>query len=336
MTNYRAWHLQSRPEGEPTAQNFALVAESLPDLQDGQILVENLYLSVDPYMRGRMNDGKSYIPPFALNQAMTGGALGRVVRSRSPLWQEGDLVDHFLGWREAAVLKEKDGRKVQEIPGVPLSAWLGVLGMPGLTAYAGLLEVGRLQPGERVFVSGAAGAVGSLVGQIARIKGCYVVGSCGSDMKAEYLEKELGFDKALNYKKAPIGKLLQEVAGDGFDVYFDNVGGDHLEAAIDQMRKKGRLALCGAIAGYNDSSKAPGPRNLIRLVGWSLTMQGFLVGDYAALAPQCVRDMSGWIKEGKIKFRETTYEGLEKTPEAFLGLFRGENAGKALVHIART
>jgi len=331
MTISRDWHLVSRPDSEPSLHNFALVTSKVPELKKGQVLVKNLYLSVDPYMRGRMNDTKSYIPAFALNETMTGGALGQVIDSQSSLWKEGDLVEHFYGWRELAVLQENEGRKIQEIPGLPLSTWLGALGMPGLTAYAGLLEVGRLKAGERVFVSGAAGAVGSLVGQIAKIKGCFVVGSCGSDDKVRYLKEELGFDQVLNYRKAPIAEQLNAIAGEGIDVYFDNVGGDHLEAAIDVMRKNGRLVLCGAISQYNTKAKVAGPANLMKVIGLGLTLQGFIVSEYAKLGPQFVGDMSGWMKEARVRSRETLYNGIEQAPEAFLGLFKGDNSGKAIV-----
>ena len=331
----REIHLKSYPQGLPTAADFEMTTVTLDeDLAEQEVLVRNLYMSVDPYMRGRMTGKKTYVDPFKLNEALTGGAVGRVVASRHAEWPVGTLVAHFFGWREA--FKTCDGHQLTKLPDmqdVSPSIWLGALGMPGLTAYAGLLEVAAMKEGDTVFVSGAAGAVGSLVGQIAKIKKGFVIGSCGSEQKAQYLTDELGFDRALNYRQAPIAQQLAQAAPDGIDVYFDNVGGDHLEAALSNMKNFGRIAMCGAIAEYNAKDPSPGPRNLTLAVVRRLTLRGFIVSDLQHLQSTFVREMSGWIKEGRIKTKETTVEGLEHAADAFLGLFKGDNTGKMLVRL---
>ncbi|MBT2466763.1 NADP-dependent oxidoreductase [Streptomyces sp. ISL-66] len=328
----REWHLVRRPQGWPVAEDFALrEAPVNAEPAVGRILVRNLHMSVDPYMRGRMNDAKSYVPPFQLDQPMQGGAVGEIVASAAEGFAVGDHVLHPLGWREYAELDAAHATKV-DASLAPLSAYLGVLGMPGLTAYAGLFEVASFKEGDSVFVSGAAGAVGSLVGQFAKIKGASrVIGSAGSDEKVTLLTEKYGFDTAFNYKNAPVGEQLPKAAPDGIDVYFDNVGGDHLEAAITALNPFGRATLCGAIAHYNDTEAAPGPRNLMNVIGKRLRLQGVLVSDHAALQPQFVQDVAGWLRSGQLVADETVVEGVENATEAFLGMLRGENTGKMIV-----
>lgn len=328
----REWHLVRRPQGWPVAEDFALrEAPVNAEPAAGRILVRNLHMSVDPYMRGRMNDAKSYVPPFKLDEPMQGGAVGEIVASAAEGFAVGDHVLHPLGWREYAELDAAHATKV-DASLAPLSAYLGVLGMPGLTAYAGLFEVASFKEGDSVFVSGAAGAVGSLVGQFAKIKGASrVIGSAGSDEKVTLLTEKYGFDTAFNYKNAPVGEQLPKAAPDGIDVYFDNVGGDHLEAAISALNVFGRATLCGAIAHYNDTEAAPGPRNLMNVIGKRLRLQGVLVSDHAALQPQFVQDVAGWLRSGQLVADETVVEGVENAAEAFLGMLRGENTGKMIV-----
>ncbi|MFG2147474.1 NADP-dependent oxidoreductase [Streptomyces sp. NPDC048696] len=329
----REWHLVARPHGWPVPTDFALAQAPVVAPAAGRILVRNLFMSVDPYMRGRMNDVKSYIPPFALGKPMDGGAVGVVVTSADERFAVGDHVLHGLGWREYADVDAKHATKV-DASLAPLSAYLGVLGMTGLTAYAGLFDVASFKEGDSVFVSGAAGAVGSQVGQMARIKGASrVIGSAGSDDKVKWLVEELGFDAAFNYKKGPVRDQLREAAPDGVDVYFDNVGGDHLEAAISSMNVHGRATICGMIAGYNDTEPTPGPRNMAMIIGKRLRLQGILVGDHAALQPQFVQDVAGWIASGELKYGETVVEGIENGVDAFLGMLRGENTGKMVVSL---
>lgn len=333
MPTSREWHLTVRPHGEPVPGDFALVETEVGKLGSGQILVRNLYLSVDPYMRGRMSDAKSYAPPYALGEPMFGGAVGRVVASRAEGIAVGDHVLHGLGWREYALLDARHAAVVDP-DAAPLSAYLGALGMPGLTAYAGLLRVAGFAAGETVFVSGAAGAVGSQVGQIARLKGAgRVIGSAGSDEKTALLVAEYGFDAAFNYKKGPVAEQLGAAAPDGIDVYFDNVGGEHLEAAIGALRLHGRVTVCGAIAQYNATEPPPGPRNLAQLIGKRLTLRGMLVGDHHDLRPEFVREVGGWLREGKLRYRETVIDGIEKNVDALLGLLRGDNIGKMVVRL---
>ncbi|UWE08601.1 NADP-dependent oxidoreductase [Actinacidiphila bryophytorum] len=331
VSSGREWHLAARPHGWPTPADFALVETPVPEPGPGQIVVRNLYLSVDPYMRGRMNDVKSYMPPFAIGKPMDGGAVGRVVASQSADVPVGTHVLHGLGWREYAVLDAAKAAVVDPEQ-APLSAYLGVLGMTGMTAYAGLLRIAELAPGETVFVSGAAGAVGSQAGQIAKLKGAArVIGSAGSDEKCALLVEDYGFDAAFNYKKAPVADQLADAAPDGIDVYFDNVGGDHLEAAISAMRLNGRAALCGSIAAYNDVEPPPGPRNLGLLVGRRLMLRGFMVGDHHDMQGDFVREVGGWLRDGKLHYRETVTTGIDQAVAAFLGMLRGENTGKAVV-----
>lgn len=329
----RQIRLVSRPTGWPTHEDFELVEVDVPPLQPGQVLVRNTVMSVDPYMRGRMNDTKSYIPPFQLGQPLDGGAVGEVVASRSDRFAVGDTVQHQLGWREHAVLDEHHLRRI-DTSDLPASAYLGVLGMPGLTAYVGLTRIAELREGDTVFVSGAAGAVGSLAGQIARNLGASrVVGSAGSAAKIEYVVDELGFDAALDYHTDAVARQLRKHAPEGVDVYFDNVGGDHLEGAIANMKDFGRIALCGAIAQYNATEAAPGPRNMWLVVTRRLRLQGFIVTDHGDLAKEYLTAASAWIRDGRLKFRETYFDGLENAVDAFLDLHRGANVGKMLVRL---
>ncbi|WP_299530442.1 NADP-dependent oxidoreductase [uncultured Streptomyces sp.] len=330
----REWHLVARPHGEPKAEDFALREAPVSEPAEGRILVRNLYFSVDPYMRGRMNDVKSYTPPFKLDHPMDGGAVGEVVATNADGFAVGDHVLHGLGWREYSEVPAQYATKVDS--GVaPLSAYLGVLGMTGLTAYSGLLEVASFKEGDAVFVSGAAGAVGSQVGQIAKLKGASrVIGSAGSDEKVKVLIEEYGFDAAFNYKKGPVRDQLREAAPDGIDVYFDNVGGEHLEAAISSFNVHGRAAICGMIAQYNSTEPTPAPRNLALVIGKRLRLEGMLVGDHTALRPRFVEEVGGWLASGELKYNETFVEGIENGFEAFAGLMRGENTGKMIVSLA--
>ncbi|MEV0460611.1 NADP-dependent oxidoreductase [Catellatospora methionotrophica] len=330
MTVGREIHLASRPVGVPTPDNFRLVEVDVPEPAEGQVKVRNLVMSVDPYMRGRMNDAKSYVPPFALDAVLDGGAVGEVVASRSADLKPGDLVLHGYGWREWAVDDARRFRKIE--PVAPPSAFLGVLGMPGLTAYVGLLDIAAMKPGDTVFVSGAAGAVGSLVGQLARLKGAArVIGSAGSAAKVAHLTGDLGFDAAFNYRDGDVSGQLKQAAPDGIDVYFDNVGGDHLTAAIARAKPFARFALCGAISAYNEP--VPGPDNMALLIGKRLTMRGFIVTDHNDRMADLIREVGAWYAAGEIKAEETVVEGLENAPEAFGGLLTGANTGKMVVKL---
>ena len=334
MRTGREIQLASRPQGWPTPDDFRLVEGPVPEPRDGEVLVRNLVMSVDPYMRGRMNDTKSYVPPFALDAPLEGGAVGEVVESRSPDLTPGDIVLHSFGWRDYAVGPARQFRKLRPTGAQP-SAYLGVLGMPGFTAYVGLLEIAQLREGDAVFVSGAAGAVGSVAGQIARIKGASrVIGSAGSPEKVAHLVEDLGFDVAFDYHAAPVAEQLAAAAPDGIDVYFDNVGGDHLQAAIGASRTFGRAALCGAISQYNATGPVPGPDNLWSVISKRLTLRGFIVSDHGHLMPQFVREMGQWLAEGRVRFSETVVGGLENAPDAFIGLLRGQNTGKMVVELA--
>lgn len=330
----REIRLRRRPEGLPVPEDFELVEVDLPEPAEGEVLVRNIYLSVDPYMRGRMIDRPSYIPPFELGKPLEGGCLGQVEESRSDRLRPGQYVVGMQGWREFHL---SNGRGLLPVdPSLaPLPAYLGVMGMPGLTAYVGLLDFGKPVQGETLFVSAAAGAVGSTVCQIGKIKGCRVVGSAGSDEKVEWLLQEAGIDCAFNYKRAgSLHRELERHCPDGIDVYFENVGGAHLEAALERMNLRGRIVLCGMIARYNDTKLEPGPRNLFLAIGKRLTLRGFIVSDHLDRIGAFTTDMARWISEGKIRWKTTILEGIEKAPEAFIGLFRGENLGKMLVRVS--
>jgi len=327
----REIRLKRRPVGVPKTDDFELAETEVPTPGHGQVLVRNIFMSVDPYMRGRMVDRRSYVPPF---QMLSGGAIGQVVASNNNKeFKAGDYVSNGLGWREWFVSPSQGLQKLDPKIG-PIQSYLGALGMPGLTAYAGLLRIGELKNGERVFVSAASGAVGSIAVQIAKNKGCYVVGSAGSDEKCKFLTEELGIDGAINYRKAKdLTTAVREAFHEGIDVYFENVGGEHLVAALNNMRVNGRIPLCGMIDQYNATELPAGPGNLAMAIGMSLTLRGYIVSNHYDMMPKFLEDMAKWIKEGKMKWRETILEGIEKAPEAFIGLFRGDNFGKMLVKI---
>ena len=325
--------LKRRPSGLPTPADFELVEGEIPTPARGQVLVRNLFMSVDPYMRGRMADRKSYVPPFQIGEVLQGGAVGKVAASNgNSRFKAGDYVLSQNGWREWYV---SDGEGLQKVDARPdIQAYLGVLGMTGLTAYAGLLHIGGLQEGDRVFVSAASGAVGAVACQIAKIKGCRVVGSAGSAEKCAYLLDELKIDGAINYRDCgDLGAALAD-AMPGIDLYFDNVGGTHLEAALGNMRDFGRIVACGMIEQYNATEPPKGPHNLMNIVGRRLTMRGFIVLDHLDMKERFTEDMRGWIAGGKVTWRETVYEGIEHAPDALIALFHGMNFGKMLVKLA--
>lgn len=326
----RAWHLKTRPQGMPTHDNFELKEIDLPPLADGQVRVRNLWLSVDPYMRGRMNDVKSYVPPFQIGEPMDGGAIGEVVESRADGLNLGDLVQHMGGWRDEAIIPSRTAQKLPDL-GAPPERFLGVLGVTGATAYFGLLDAAHAKEGDIVFVSAAAGAVGSVVVQIAKARGMVVIASAGGSEKCEFV-RSLGVDQVVDYKAGPIAKGLRAAAPEGIDVYFDNVGGDHLDAAFAAARNNARFAICGMIEGYND----PTPmsfRFVQRIISARIALKGFIVFDYFPRMAEFYRDMGPWLASGAVKSRETVVNGLENTPDAFLGLFKGENIGKMLVRL---
>jgi NADPH-dependent curcumin reductase CurA len=330
MTGNRAWHLMSRPQGLPTRENFALKEQPAAALQDGWARVENKWLSVDPYMRGRMNDVKSYVPPFALDEPMQGGAVGIVVESRSPNLKEGDTVFHMLGWREQAAAPAEAFNKVPPLP-VADHHWLGNLGLTGGTAYFGLLCVAEAKAGDIVFVSAAAGAVGSAVVQIAKAKGMTVIGSAGGADKVAWV-RELGADAAIDYKAGPVLPQLQEAAPKGIDVYFDNVGGDQLDAAFATARQNARFAICGMIDNYN-AGPPPSFRYIMRVIAARIRVQGFIYTDYLSEMAGFYQDMGAMLAAGQVTSRETIHDGIEAMPDAFLGLFSGGNIGKMLVRL---
>ena len=332
LSTSREIRLASRPKGIPTAANFTLAESTLPPLQAQQVLVQNLFMSVDPYMRGRMNEGKSYVPPFAIGQALEGGAIGEVVQSRAEGFKPGDAVTSSFGWREYFIASPKELHPVsQEIQ--PLSVYLGAMGMTGMTAWAGLHLV-EVRAGETIFISGAAGAVGNMAGQLAKLRGCRVIGSPGSMEKVMFLREECGFDLAFDYKVGPILEQLNVEAPDGIDVYFDNVGGEALEAALSALRVHGRIIACGGFSGYNDEKPRPGPSNLFNITTKRLTMKGLMVFDWLDRQAEFEKEVGGYFKAGKVKHKETVVKGIDQAVGAFLGLFRGQNVGKMVVELA--
>ena len=326
--------LAARPVGFPRVSDFQLVYSPVPSPVAGDVLVRSVYLSLDPYMRGRMNDAESYARPVAIGEVMTGGAVGFVVESRDPAFRSGDAVEGMLGWQEYAVAQARDLRKVDPVL-APISTALGVLGMPGLTAYFGMLEIGDPEPGETVVVSGAAGAVGMLAGQIAKIEGCRVVGVAGSDAKVAWLCDELGFDAAFNYNTAEgCERALEDLCPAGIDVYFDNVGGVVTDAVVQLINVKARIAVCGQISQYNLETAEAGPRWLHQLIVKQAKVQGFLISAYAERFPEGRAQLAAWLAQGKLKYREHVAQGIEAAPQAFIGMLQGKNQGKQLVQLS--
>ena len=330
----REIQLISYPTGTPTPKNFALAQTKLEPIQDGQVLVRNLYLSVDPYMRGRMNGGKSYVPPFELGKPMSGGAVGEVVESRVPEFQSGDVVTSNYGWREYFMATPSElhpvSRDIQ-----PLSVYLGALGMTGMTAWVGLRLV-DVKANDVIFISGAAGAVGNVAGQLAKIRGCNVIGSAGSPEKVKFLQEECGFDMAFDYKTSPVIPIAEQLnlaAPDGIDVYFDNVGGEMLEAALSALRVNGRIIACGGISGYNAETPRPGPSNLFNITTKRLTMKGLIVSDWLSCRGEFEQVVGDYYRSGKLRSKETVVVGIDKAVSAFLGLFTGKNIGKMVVKL---
>lgn len=323
--------LASRPEGIPGLENFRSESVALPQVQPGEVLLKGLYYSVDPYMRGRMNDVKSYAPPFQIDQPIEGSVIAKVLESKSENFERGDTVLGGLPWREDCIISEKRIKKIDAAIAPP-SYYLGILGMTGLTAYIGLMHIGKPKAGETVVVSGAAGAVGIVVGQIAKIQGCRVIGIAGSDEKVKLLKEQFGFDDAINYKTTDkLKEAIAEVCPRGVDVYFDGVGGEISDAVISIINFHARIPLCGQISLYNSSEIPMGPRLQPMLLTRSVLMQGFIVSDYQTFFPEAFQQLSQWIKEGKLKFRETIVHGFDQLPAALLGLFKGENTGKMIV-----
>ena len=343
----REIHLKQRPVGMPTENDFELVNVNVSDPREGEFLVRNIWMSVDPYMRGRMRETKSYIPSFQLGKPLEGGCVGQIIESKNNQFEVGEYVLGNFGWREYWLSNGSNGSGVMKIDPemAPIQWYLGIFGMTGLTAYVGLLKIGELKEANNndnnntaVFVSAASGAVGSIVCQIAKIKGCRVVGSAGSQEKVKWLLDQAGIDYAFNYKELAennnnISSELRKSCPDGIDIYFDNVGREHLEAAIDNMKVFGRIVLCGMISQYNATTSSAGPSNLFLAITNRLKLQGFIVRDHYDILNELYTNMSKWVSEGKIKWQETVFEGLENAPKAFLALFKGENTGKMLVKI---
>ena len=327
----REIRLVSRPSGMPTAANFTQTQIELPPLPDQQVLVRNLFMWVDPYMRGRMNEGKSYVPPFEIGKALEGGAVGEVVESRAKEFKAGDAVTSKFGWREYFMASPKELHPVsREVPS--LSVYLGTLGMTGMTAWVGLNLV-DVKAGDVIFISGAAGAVGNMAGQLAKLRGCRVIGSAGSAEKVKFLREECGFDIAFNYKVGPVREQLTLEVPDGIDVYYDNVGGETFEAALSALRVNGRIIACGGIASYNAAKPQPGPANLFNITTKRLTMKGMIVGDWLHRQAEFEKEVGGYFRAGKLKNHETVAEGIDQAVSAFLGLFEGKNRGKMVVKL---
>ncbi len=332
LTNHQ-FRLAARPQGLPKRSDWNYVEEPVKDPGPGQILIKVLYISLDPAMRGWMNEGKSYVPPVGIGEVMRAGALGRVIASQNPGYAVGDHVLGMLGMQEYALSEGKGLNKVDPKL-APLPVYLGTLGMPGMTAYFGLLDVAALKSGDTVVVSGAAGAVGMPVGQIAKIKGCRVVGIAGGPEKCQYVVNELGFDACIDYKNEDVKEALKQHCPKGVDVYFDNVGGDILDTVLTQINRGARIAICGAISQYNSTTGTKGPSNYMSLLVNRARMEGFLVFDFAARYGEAAREMAGWMVQGKLKSREDVVPGLETFPETFLKLFKGENFGKLVIKVA--
>ncbi|MGH8176391.1 MAG: NADP-dependent oxidoreductase [Steroidobacter sp.] len=332
MTINHQFRLAARPVGTPKRTDWNYIEEPLREPKDGEVLVKTLYLSLDPAMRGWMNEGKSYIPPVQIGEVMRAGGVGRVVASKHPSFKDGDEVYGTLGVQEYATI---DGKALTKVDArlAPLPVYLGALGMPGMTAYFGLLDIGQPKAGETVVVSGAAGAVGTVVGQIAKIKGCRAVGIAGGKEKCDYLTQQLGFDAAIDYKSDDVKKALRQHCPQGVDVYFDNVGGDILDAVLTQLARNARIIICGAISQYNTTTGVKGPSNYLSLLVNRASMKGMVVFDYAARYPEGMREMATWIAAGRLKTREDIVEGIETFPETLLKLFKGENVGKLVLKV---
>lgn len=325
--------LKSRPKGLPTLENFKMEKTELPKIKEKEVLLEGMYYSVDPYMRGRMNDTKSYIPPFETGKPLSGGVVAKVIESKSEKFQVGDVITGNLPWRKKMIAAEKDIQKIDSTV-APASYYLGILGMTGLTSYFGLMHIGKPKAGETVVVSGAAGAVGMVVGQIAKIQGCRVIGIAGSDDKIDMLKEEFGFDDAINYKTTTdMKKAIAKACPKGVDVYFDNVGGDISDAIMMNLNFQARVVICGQISLYNSTETPMGPRLQPILLTRSVLMQGFIVSDFQSDFPEGIQHLVSWIKEGKLNFKETVVHGFDKLPEALLGLFKGDNTGKMIVKV---
>ena len=326
--------LASRPSGWVTPENFTIADGEVGEPGQGEVLVRNLFMSVDPYMRGRMNDAKSYIPPFQIGEVLQAGVVGEVVASNFDGIEKGDHVMGMLGWENYSIA---DGRLLRKLPqtAAPLSWHLGILGMPGMTAYVGLMKIAEAKADDQVFVSAASGAVGSVVGQLAKILGCRVAGSAGSDEKVALLKEEFGYDAGFNYKQSDsLMRSVKEACPEGVDVLFENVGGEQMEAVLWNMRDFGRIALCGMIADYNADEPPPGPRGMMLMIGRRITMRGFIVTDHPEACEEYVQKAVGWITEGKLKYKETVAEGVENAPQAFIDLLKGGNVGKQIVQLA--
>jgi NADPH-dependent curcumin reductase CurA len=332
-TTNKQFRLAARPVGMPQRSDWKIVTEPVREIGDGEVLVKTLYLSLDPAMRGWMNDAKSYIRPVAIDEVMRAGGVGAVVASKSLRFNPGDHVVGSLGVQEYAILREKELTKVDKRL-APLPVYLSVLGMPGMTAYFGLLEVGLARTGDVVVVSGAAGAVGSVAGQIAKIKGCTVIGIAGGADKCKYVKEGLGFDACIDYKAEDVRKALRAHCPDGINVYFDNVGGDILDAALANLARKARIVVCGAISQYNSTTGVKGPANYLALLVNRARMEGMVVFDYAERYAEAAREMAGWMAQGKLKSREDVVEGIDTFPERLLMLFKGENLGKLVLKVA--
>jgi NADPH-dependent curcumin reductase CurA len=323
----------SRPKGMPGPDNFVFEEYELPQLNEGELLLQSMFISVDPYMRGRMNDAKSYVPPFELGKPLAGGVVAKVIESKSANYKSGDFVTGFLPWQEKMIVPEKHVEKIDATIAPP-SYYLGILGMPGLTAYFGLIHIGKPKAGETLVVSGAAGAVGVVVGQIGKIMGCRVVGIAGSDEKVQLLKSKFGFDEAINYKTTTDLKgAIKAACPNGVDIYFDNVGGEISDAVIRNINFHARIPLCGQIALYNTTELPVGPRIQPWLLTKSVLLQGFIIGNFQSQFPEGIKQLSEWVKEGKLTFVETIEHGFDKLPEALIGLFKGENIGKMVVEV---
>jgi NADPH-dependent curcumin reductase CurA len=325
--------LNKRPVGRPTLEDFKFVEQEVPAIKDGEFLLKTLYVSVDPYLRGRMMDAKSYVPPFQLNEPMSSGVIAEVIESKNPEFKRGTFVSGYLDWKEYNV-STGAGLTPVNPEAASITAYLGILGMTGLTAYLGLKNIGNPKPGETLVVSGAAGAVGSVVGQIGKIMGCKVIGIAGTDEKVALLKDKFGFDEGINYKTTDdMNKAIQAAAPNGVDIYFDNVGGDISDAVMFNLNRLARVVVCGSISGYNDTERSVGPRMQWKLISTSSLMKGFTIGDYADEFPHGMETLTKWLAEGKLAYTETIVQGFDQIPQAFLDLFDGKNEGKMIVKI---